>query len=100
MGRTPAPRSPVVGGRYVAAALLGDGHATWHLATSAEAVDRGLTMRSSDDIYSPESVQEQHLAIHLAIHMPLRALLSEGLAVQGVPVRYKTAYWHASLAPG
>ena len=32
----------------MAAALLGDGHATWHLATSAEAVDRGLTMRFSD----------------------------------------------------
>ena len=43
------------GRRYVAAALLGDGHATWHLATSAEAVDRGLTMRSSDWYCSPES---------------------------------------------
>ena len=38
---------------YVAAALLGDGHAAWHLATSAEAVDRGLAMRSSDEICSP-----------------------------------------------
>ena len=36
------------GRRYVAAALLGDGHAAWHLATSAEAVDRGLAMRFSD----------------------------------------------------
>ena len=44
------------GRQYVAAALLGDGHAAWHLATSAEAVDRGLTMRSSDDICSPDSV--------------------------------------------
>ena len=35
------------GRRYVAAALLGDGHAAWHLATSTEAVDRGLVMRSS-----------------------------------------------------
>ena len=41
------------GRRYVAAALLGDGHATWHLATSAEAVDRGLAMRSSGEICSP-----------------------------------------------
>ena len=36
------------GRRYVAAALLGDAHATWHLATSAEAVDWGLAMRFSD----------------------------------------------------
>ena len=46
------------GRRYVATALLGDGHAAWHLATSAEAVDRGLTMRSSDNIYSPESGEQ------------------------------------------
>ena len=45
------------GRRYVAAALLGDGHATWHLATSAEAVDRGLTMRSGDGYCSPEEVR-------------------------------------------
>ena len=32
------------GRRYVAAALLGDGLAAWHLATSAEAADRGLVM--------------------------------------------------------
>ena len=31
------------GRRYVAAALLGYVHAAWQLATSAEAVDRGLT---------------------------------------------------------
>ena len=31
------------GRRYVAAALLGNGHAASQLATSAEAVDRGLT---------------------------------------------------------
>jgi hypothetical protein len=55
MGPTPAPRSPVSGRRYVAAALLGDGHAAWHLATSAEAVDRGLTMRSSDEICFPDA---------------------------------------------
>ena len=35
------------GRRYMAAALLGDGHAAWHLATSAEAVDRGLAMHFS-----------------------------------------------------
>ena len=54
VGPTPAPWSPVVGGRnsYVAAALLGDGPAAWHLATSAEAADRGLATRSSDEIYS------------------------------------------------
>ena len=43
------------GRRYVAAALLGDGHAAWHLATSAEAVDRGLVMRSRDWYCSPDS---------------------------------------------
>ena len=48
------------GRRYVAAALLGDGHATWHLATSAEAVHRGLTMRSSDDICSPDAGVHYH----------------------------------------
>ena len=31
----------------MAAALLGDGHVVWHLATSAEAVDRGLAMHFS-----------------------------------------------------
>ena len=36
------------GRRYVAAALLGDGDAAWHLATSAEAADRGLVMHVSD----------------------------------------------------
>ena len=30
---------------YVAAALLGDGPAVWHLATRAEAADRGMAMR-------------------------------------------------------
>ena len=59
MGPTPrAPRSPVSGRRYVAAALLGDGLAAWHLATSAETADRGLVMRSSDDIYSPDSGEQ------------------------------------------
>ena len=38
------------GRRYVAAALLGNGHAAWQLATSAEAVDRGLAMHFNDDI--------------------------------------------------
>ena len=33
-------------------------------------------------------------------HTRAPACPGEGLAVQGVPVRYKTAYWHASLAPG
>ena len=37
--------------RYVAAAL---GLAAWHLATSVEAADRGLTMRASDDLCSPD----------------------------------------------
>ena len=46
------------GRRYVAAALLGDGHAAWHLATSAEAVDRGLAMRSTDEICSPDVVKQ------------------------------------------
>ena len=36
------------GRRYVAAALLGDGRAAWHLATSAEAVDRVMAMCFSD----------------------------------------------------
>ena len=45
------------GRRYVAAALLGDGHAAWHLATSAEAVDRGLAMRFSDWYCFTESVE-------------------------------------------
>jgi hypothetical protein len=31
----------------------------WHLATSVEAVDRGLAMRSSDKIYSPD-IEEQY----------------------------------------
>ena len=43
------------GRRYVAAALLGDGHAAWHIATSAEAADRGLVMRFSDWYCSPDS---------------------------------------------
>ena len=43
------------GRRYVAASLLRDGHAAWHLATSTEAADRGLVMRFSDDIYFPGS---------------------------------------------
>jgi hypothetical protein len=42
------------GRRYVAAALLGDGHAACHLATSAEAADRGLVMRSSDWYCPPD----------------------------------------------
>ena len=44
------------GRRYVPTALLVDGPRAWHLATSAEAVDRGLVMRSSDEIYSPDVV--------------------------------------------
>ena len=48
------------GRRYVAAALLGDGHAAWHLATSAEAVDRGLAMRFSDEICSPDAGVQYH----------------------------------------
>ena len=43
------------GRSYVAAALLGDGPAVWHLATSAEAADRGMAMRLSGEIYSPEA---------------------------------------------
>ena len=43
------------GRRYVAAALLGDGLAAWHLATSAEAVDRELMMRFSEWYCSPAS---------------------------------------------
>ena len=35
----------------MATALLGDGPPAWHLATSAEAVDRGLVMRFCDEIY-------------------------------------------------
>ena len=42
------------GRRFVAATLLGDGPPAWHLATSAEAVDRGLVMRTSDEICSPD----------------------------------------------
>eukprot|EP00966_Prymnesium_polylepis_P131861 3049180-Prymnesium_polylepis.1 len=65
MGPTPAPRSPVVGGsRYVAAALLGDGLAAWHLAASAEAADRGLAMRSINDIDSPDAGVQMCNAIH------------------------------------
>ena len=41
------------GRQYVAAALLGNGHAAWQLATSAEVVDRGLAMRSSGWYCSP-----------------------------------------------
>ena len=43
------------GRSYVAAALLGDGPAVWHLATSAEAADRGMAMRLSGEIYFPEA---------------------------------------------
>ena len=43
------------GRRYVATALLGDGPPVWHIATGAEAVDRGLVMRSSDNICSPDA---------------------------------------------
>ena len=39
----------------MAAALLGDGHAAWHLATSAEAVDRELVMRTSEWYCAPVS---------------------------------------------
>ena len=40
------------GGPLVAAALLGDipARAAWHLATSTEAVDRGMAIRLSDEI--------------------------------------------------
>ena len=48
------------GRRYVAAALLGDGHAAWHLATSAEAVDRGLVMGSSAEICFLTYIGEQY----------------------------------------
>ena len=41
------------GRQYVAAALLGDGLAAWHLATSTEAVNRGLIMRSSEWYCTP-----------------------------------------------
>ena len=43
--------------RYVAAAL---GLAAWHLATSVEAAYRGLTMRFSDDICSPDAGVQYH----------------------------------------
>ena len=39
----------------MAAMLLGDGHAAWHLTTSAEAVDRGLVMGFSEWYCSPMS---------------------------------------------
>ena len=43
------------GRSYVAAALLGDGPAVWHLATSAEAADRGMAMRLSAWYCTPAS---------------------------------------------
>eukprot|EP00966_Prymnesium_polylepis_P015563 359859-Prymnesium_polylepis.1 len=45
------------GRRYVAAALLGDGLGAWHLATSAEAADRGLAMRSKVREWARAGVQ-------------------------------------------
>ena len=48
------------GRRYVAAALLGDGHAAWHLATNAEAADRGLVMLSSEWYCPPASPGEHN----------------------------------------
>ena len=48
------------GRRYVAVALLGDGHAAWHLATSAAAVDRGLVMRSSGAIHFSDTGAQYH----------------------------------------
>ena len=59
---TPTSSAESSGRRYVAApaALLGDGRAAWHLATSAEAVDRGLMMRSSDEIRSPDIGAQYH----------------------------------------
>ena len=41
------------GRQYVASAPLGDGHAAWQLATSAEAVERGLVMGFSEWYCSP-----------------------------------------------
>ena len=41
------------GRRYVAAELIGGVPATWHLATSAEAADRGMVMRLSDVYCTP-----------------------------------------------
>ena len=83
-------------------ALLGDGHDEWHLAKSTKAVDRGLVMRSSDDIYSHDSGEQyQSLAVHhqSPIHgldarckVPCSTTIAEG-----VP-RPRTAYqYHAGL---
>ena len=55
VGGTHTSSAKSSGRSYVAAALLGDGPAVWHLATSAEAADRGMAMRLSGEIYSPEA---------------------------------------------
>ena len=63
------------GRRYVAAALLGDGHMqhmALRFATSAEAVDQGLTMRFSDDIYYPDS-GEQYQSLERIVNLRSKA---------------------------
>ena len=64
----------------MAAALLGDGHAAWHLATCVEAVDRGLVMHSSDEIYSPTSLFSlSHSLSHLETRRcGIQAIADEG----------------------
>ena len=70
IGATPTPRSPVVGGTWPRRlSAKGDDLAAWHLATSAEAADRGLEMRSSEWYCTPVSGEW--------INQPLRSQLPD-----------------------
>ena len=86
------------GGPLVAAALLGDIPAAWHLATSTEAADRGLAMRLSDEIYSPGAGVQYTSLKRIANPRSAASVLVARCQAAGTPPMSSAATYRLPLA--